>query len=91
MSAIAPVSSDTAEYLICGDCGVYVAAMTRGLEEPRSIVIVNALNDSQRFTQPPLAMDYDQEDRAARMLRRKSVWMPGEVNIDHSAGGSVAV
>jgi len=67
---------ETAEYLVCRDCGVYVAAMTIGESEPRGIVIVNALDDSGMFTRAPVAVDFDAEGREARLARRRAWWTP---------------
>src|SRR5580692_8569580 len=41
---------ETAEYLVCRACGVYVAAITIGENEMCGIVIVNALDESKLFT-----------------------------------------
>ena len=67
---------ETAEYLICRTCGVYVAAITIGESEPRGIVIVNALDESGLFTRAPAAVDFDAEGREARLARRRARWMP---------------
>jgi hypothetical protein len=70
----------TAIYVVCKRCGVYVAAVTR--EEPTcAIVILNALDDRERFTQPPRPVDYGEEDRTARIARRHRNWTPATVKI----------
>jgi hypothetical protein len=66
----------TAEYLICRICGVYVAAVTRGDHDRRAIVIVNCLDQHDRFTRPPAGVDYDSECKSDRVERRKLRWMP---------------
>ena len=71
----------TADYLICRDCGVYVAAVTTDGGDPRAIVIVNALDDRLRFNREPVPMDYDAENREGRMARRQARWMPVEIRI----------
>jgi hypothetical protein len=68
----------TADYLICRDCGVYVAAVTADGGDPKAIVIVNALDDRPRFSREPVPMDYDAESRDGRMARRQARWMPVE-------------
>jgi hypothetical protein len=65
----------TAEYLVCRECGVYVAAVTRD-DDPRAIVIINALDDRQRFDQKPIAVNYDLESTQDRLARRRARWMP---------------
>ncbi|AEH90080.1 glutathione-dependent formaldehyde-activating GFA [Mesorhizobium opportunistum WSM2075] len=69
----------TADYLICRDCGVYVAAVTTDGGDARAIVIVNALDDRLRFSREPAAMDYDAESRQERIARRQARWMPVEI------------
>src|SRR5262245_39357633 len=78
----------TATYLLCRRCGVYVAALTEGEAEPRAIVIVNALDDAARFTREPLAVDYDAEDRAGRVARRRARWTPATLAVAHVPSAS---
>lgn len=66
----------TAEYLVCRDCGVYVAAVTTDPVERRAIVIVNALDEREQFTQEPRPTVYDAETRDERIARRQARWMP---------------
>ncbi|HEV2503025.1 MAG TPA: hypothetical protein VGV39_08105 [Mesorhizobium sp.] len=66
----------TAEYLVCRDCGVYVAAVTIGDVEQRAIVIVNALDAREQFRREPMPTVYDAETRDERVTRRRSRWMP---------------
>lgn len=66
---------ETAEYLICRQCGVYGAAVT--VEVPkRALVIVNALDDRARFTRPPKVNVYDNESSDDRRNRRARTWIP---------------
>ena len=66
----------TAEYLICRECGVYVAAVTIGEDSPRAIVIVNSMDYRQLFARPPVSVTYDSESRTQRVERRRDRWMP---------------
>jgi hypothetical protein len=66
----------TAEYLICTTCGVYVAAVTTGENEPRGIAVMNCLDEHRRFTREPIAVDYDDESRDDRAERRRRRWTP---------------
>jgi hypothetical protein len=66
----------TAEYLICKTCGVYMAAVTTAESEARGIAIVNCLDEHRRFTSEPIAVDYDAESRDDRVERRRSRWTP---------------
>ncbi|MDX8499197.1 hypothetical protein RFM99_12315 [Mesorhizobium sp. VK4C] len=69
----------TADYLVCRECGVYVAAIAGDGAEARAIVIVNALDDRERFSREPIPVRYDAETRRQRLARRRSAWMPVEI------------
>ena len=75
---------ETAQFVVCSRCGVYVAAITT--QEPlRAIVDVNALGDRERFSRPPRPMDYDSESRDQRIARRQSVWTPAVIRRAHGS------
>lgn len=66
---------ETAEFLVCARCGVYVAAVARA--EPRTgIAIVNALDDRATFIAAPVATVHDAETRDERIDRRRRTWTP---------------
>ena len=69
----------TADYLLCGRCGVYVSAVIEEAGRHYAIVITNALENAERFSRPPMAVTYDAEDEAARRARRRAKWTPTEV------------
>ena len=66
---------ETAEYLLCRACGVYVAALTVA-EARRALVIVNCLDERAAFSQAPAASRYDHETLAERVRRRAATWTP---------------
>lgn len=66
----------TAEYLVCADCGVYVAAVMRGDDGAWATLNVNALRDAAKFPRKPLPVSYDAEDAAGRTARRRAAWTP---------------
>jgi hypothetical protein len=68
----------TAEYLVCGACGVYVAAVLTDGDRAWSTLNVRVLElpDGARFAAVATAVSYDGEDVAARIARRKAVWTP---------------
>jgi hypothetical protein len=66
----------TADFLICGRCGVYVASVCEVDGRPYAVINVNALAERAAFVSPPVAMTYEGEDTAARMARRKQRWTP---------------
>jgi hypothetical protein len=66
----------TAEYLICRNCGVYVAAVTTGESQLRGIAIVNCLDERRQFAREPIVVDYSSESRDGRIERRRRRWTP---------------
>ena len=66
----------TADYLICGRCGVYLGAAV--VEDGAGVAIVNtlALDERQAFSAEVGPVVYDHEDRAARLARRRAGWTP---------------
>ncbi|NIA70723.1 aldehyde-activating protein [Pelagibius litoralis] len=74
----------TADYLLCGRCGVYVSAVIEDAGRHYAIVITGALENAKRFSQTPMPMDYDAEDEAARRARRRAKWTPAEVVVESS-------
>ncbi|MGF1628652.1 MAG: GFA family protein [Kiloniellaceae bacterium] len=69
----------TADYFLCGRCGVYVAAVLAEGGALYGIAIVNALDEADAFTQAPKPADYSAENEAARRLRRRTRWTPAEI------------
>ncbi|BCM18121.1 GFA family protein [Mesorhizobium sp. J8] len=69
----------TADYLVCRDCGVYVAAIAGEGSDATAVVIVNALDDRERFSREPIAVRFDAETREQRLARRRRNWMPVEI------------
>lgn len=74
----------TADYLVCRECGVYVAAIAGDDDDERAIVIINALDDQKRFNQQPVPVDFDAESREQRQARRLARWMPVEMSFTQS-------
>lgn len=76
----------TADYLVCRECGVYVAAIAgiddaiTGGDDARAIVIINALDDQNSFSREPTPVDFDAESREQRKARRRARWMPVEMS-----------
>ncbi|MDG4876592.1 hypothetical protein P9273_15965 [Mesorhizobium sp. WSM4935] len=69
----------TADYLVCHDCGVYVAAVAGQGDDATAVVVVNALDDRELFSREPVAVWFDTETREQRLARRRSAWMPVEI------------
>jgi hypothetical protein len=71
--------SQTADYMLCRRCGVYVGAVCDTSSGLRCVLNVNCLEDRAVFSQPPAAPDYDGETTDARLERRATNWMPAVV------------
>ena len=66
----------TAYFLICGTCGVYVGATLEDGGKSWAIINANTLDEVAQLAQDAAPMDYDGEDAAGRMARRKARWTP---------------
>ena len=69
----------TAEFLICRRCGVYVAAVTAEPNPPRAILQVKILDAYHHFSEHAIPVDYADEGRVSRLERRREVWMPAVI------------
>jgi hypothetical protein len=65
-----------ADFLVCARCGVYVAAQMIDSGKAWAVLNTNAFDDVDHFGSAIAPMDYDTEDVAARLARRKSRWTP---------------
>jgi hypothetical protein len=67
----------TCDFLLCGQCGVFVAAVSDADEpSPLAVLNVNCLKDRARFSQTPAMHDFDGETLDTRLTRRRVTWMP---------------
>jgi hypothetical protein len=66
----------TSDQIICRQCGVYVAMTLTDQGKVWSVVNIDTLDQRAAFTGTPVARDYDAEDRAGRIARRKARWCP---------------
>lgn len=80
----------TADYFLCGRCGVYVAAVLAEGDGLYGIAIVNALDNAEQFTQAPKPADYSAEGEADRRRRRRTRWTPAEIVTKSSSPSSVS-
>ncbi|HKA91084.1 MAG TPA: hypothetical protein VKE22_25655 [Haliangiales bacterium] len=65
----------TSEFLLCARCGVYVAVIMVADGAAYATLNVNALDDRVRFG-PGRPVDFEGEDAAGRVARRKAKWTP---------------
>ena len=77
-SLIAPYrfGSQTADYLVCRSCGVYIGAVCQTNSGLRAVVNTNCLTDRLAFAQDAVQPDYEAEGATERMARRAANWMP---------------
>jgi len=64
----------TADFLICGRCGVYVAAVLATEEGTVAALNLNVLDQRVAFSRPPTVVDYSDETPADRRRRRAESW-----------------
>jgi hypothetical protein len=66
----------TADFLICGRCGVYVGALIETPLGRFGIINTRTLQPMPPHLALPLAMDYDAESTVQRIARREQRWSP---------------
>ncbi len=64
----------SADYLVCGRCGVYVAAVVSAFSGAVATLNVNVLDDRRPFSQTPEVVLRDGETAHERRLRRAEQW-----------------
>jgi hypothetical protein len=69
--------SQTADYLVCGRCGVYMAAVLR--DRTRTYATVNVNTFDVPLTQVAEPVDYESETPEQRIERRRSLWTPASL------------
>jgi hypothetical protein len=74
-------ATKSAEFLICGRCGIYAAAVLASGDSSYAIVNVNALDAENHFTQDARSMNYDGESEAERIKRRRENWTPAVLKV----------
>lgn len=70
------------DFLVCRDCGVYVAAYMPevGDESGFATLMAFALDEHARYPQPAPS-NYSGEDAEGRVARRRKVWTPARLRI----------
>lgn len=71
----------TCDFLICRECGVYVAAFAGNPDDSsgHATLMSSCLDDRARYPVPSPS-DYAEEDADARRERRRKVWTPARLN-----------
>jgi hypothetical protein len=62
------------DFLLCGRCGVYVAAVMSTDAGAVATLNINTLDERAAFTQTPTSVDYSGETEQQRKLRRAERW-----------------
>jgi hypothetical protein len=72
----------TCDFLICRDCGVYVAAFVGEPYDSKGYATLMSfcLNERARYPAPSPS-DYANEDADGRRARRREVWTPARLEI----------
>jgi len=74
-------ATKTAEFLICGRCGIYAAAVLVSGDSSYAIINVKALAAAEKFTQDVRSMNYDGETESERIQRRRANWTPAVLKL----------
>ena len=72
----------TADFLICGRCGIYVGAVITVDSTCYAVLNINTFDDAESFTREARAVSYDGETEAERIRRRQSNWTPSVVTLE---------
>jgi hypothetical protein len=70
-----------ADFIVCRQCGVFVAAFADG----RAVINIEVLDRAHDFTSIPTRFTadvYDAEDVLTRTARRARNWMPATIELD---------
>ena len=68
----------TAEFLVCGNCGVYIGAYAE--EEDGGFATLN-LRATAHHSRPGAATSYGRETADSRRARRRERWTPAELHL----------
>lgn len=69
------------DFLLCRECGVYVAATMQAAGGLLGVLNANVLEERGPFDRPAEPMRYGAETVEAREARRAKGWMPAEVRM----------
>lgn len=66
----------TADYLLCGRCGVYIGAVIETARGRFGVININTLDPIPLDVAAPVAMEYGTESHEQRVARRELRWSP---------------
>ena len=67
--------TETADFLICTRCGVFLVALSSIDEQLYGVLNINTLEDIKQFTQTDSLANYQGESISQRLARRKDSWI----------------
>ncbi len=72
----------TIEFLVCRNCGVYVAGFMPDPTDDKAVgtLMISALDDRTGYP-VPVVKDYDDQPKEDRAVRRRKVWTPATLTI----------
>ena len=70
-----------AEFLVCRECGIYVAAYMTHERGAVATLNINALHANPFGVRRGDSADYSSEDAQSRALRRIAMWTPAELKL----------
>ena len=68
----------TADFLLCGRCGVYIGAVIETNSGAFGIINVHVLRETPANLAGPAPISYDDEEVSGRVSRREELWTPVE-------------
>ncbi len=72
----------TADFLVCGACGVYVAAFMPGADDTTGFAtLMSSTLDARALYAEAAPVDFAGEDEAGRRQRRREQWTPARLRI----------
>jgi hypothetical protein len=72
---------ETADFLVCGTCGVSLGAVTRVDGRGYATLNANALDDAERFLRDARPHGHEGESAEQRAARRRAAWTPAEIEL----------
>ncbi len=67
---------ETADFLVCGACGVYLGAVITAGDSAYATLNINTFDAPEAFGAEAVPIDYDREGADQRRARRKAKWTP---------------
>lgn len=67
------------DFLVCGTCGVYVAAVMEDDGDTFATLVVNAFDNQADYPETAEPVSYDGENAVAQRARRRAKWTPTRI------------